>query len=201
MIKLFVTALPFWLYMLFCIPALVLDVTAHLNYHRGSTGWAAGLHSQQILPLEPRYLGVDVPKDDCTDIQDTHLVKFAAFVFAALACDWLLFCPAFSSRDHAHIAGRLRMGSRIRCAVGPSIQVDPTRDTRVPWTAHHWRIGSGLSRHLQLKIDLLNLRILLNELPNESSSFGIELHSQSLSRGLHFKSSFQKKCYLERNPW
>ena len=29
------------------------------------------------------------------------------------------------SRDHAYITRRLRIGSRIRCAVGPSIQVDP----------------------------------------------------------------------------
>lgn len=43
---------------------------------------------------------------------------------------------------------------------------------------------------------------LLNELSNASSGFGIELlsSSQTLSWGLHFKLSFQKKCYLERNP-
>ena len=114
-----------WLYMLFCIPVLVLGVTAHLNHHRGSAGWAAGLHRQQILPSEPGYLIINVAENNWTNIQDAHLLKFVAFVFAVLACDWVSFCPTFLSCDHSHLMRHLRMGSRICSTVGPSIQVDP----------------------------------------------------------------------------
>jgi len=34
--------------------------------------------------------------DNWTDIQDAHLVKFAVFVFAMLACDWLSFSPTLT---------------------------------------------------------------------------------------------------------
>ena len=67
--------------------------------------------SQQILPFEPGYLTI-----------------------------WTLLAnpnPSLLSCDHAHIMRHLCIGSRIHCAVGLSIQVDPSNRLKITLHVQH----------------------------------------------------------------
>ena len=61
--------------------------------------------NQQILPLEPGYLIINVAEDSWTLLANPNPIPN----------------PSLSSRDHAHIMRRLRIGSHICCMVGSNL--------------------------------------------------------------------------------